>query len=73
MRRFWSGHLYPGDIVFHNGKRCQVAGDSRVGKSIISVPAGHVPIFYCDAVGFGKGPVYAIPLDDVDISSKGSP
>jgi hypothetical protein len=59
--------LYPGTVVFHNGKRCEVADEIAVADSMDFVPIAHVPIFYCDAVGFGKGPVYTVPLDDIDI------
>jgi hypothetical protein len=65
-RKFWAGGLHPGDIVFHKGKRCQVAGDYQFSKKIPPVPAGHVPIFYRDVAG-QTGPVYTAPLDDIDM------
>lgn len=67
-RRYWSGKLHPGDVVFHKGKRCKVARDCEIRLfSSEPVPRGHVPIYYCDAVNFGHGPIYTAPLDDIDI------
>ena len=70
VRRFWSGRLHPGDIVLHKGIRCQVASDFQFSKKILHVPAGHVPIFCCDVVNFGKQPVYTVPLDDIKVWSR---
>lgn len=67
--RYWSGGLKAGAVVFHNGKRCRVAGENELAEFVLPVPDGCVPIFYCDAVEYGVGPTYAVPLDDLDVES----
>lgn len=67
IRLYWSGRLHPGDVVFYQLKKCKVAGyvdEKKDGP----VPAGHVPVSYCD-VG-GSVPVFTVPFDDLDVGHR---
>jgi hypothetical protein len=65
VRRYWSGRLHPGDIVFYRSVRCQVAGDFQFSKKV-EVPPGRIPVFY-NVLGGKVSPVFTVPLDDADV------